>query len=141
MWARLLDGDSAWKMFHAQLMGNTLGNLFDNCPPFVIDGNFGAAAGVVEMLLQSHLRDDRGVPRLQLLPALPSAWPNGKVTGLRARGGFEIGLDWKDRQLTRVLVRSTLGGPCALRIGAVEKTIATKPGGRYVLDGTLAEQR
>ena len=125
LWARLRDGNHAWKLIKDQLTpagvshgGGTYPNLFDAHPPFQIDGNFGCTAGICEMLLQSQ---DGCV---QLLPALPDEWKSGRVAGLRARGGFEIKeMVWEDGKLTKVTILSTLGGNCRLR---VPNALATK---------------
>jgi len=141
LWARVGDGDFAFRQFEGLLQKRTLPNLFDLCGPFQIDGNFGATAGVVEMLLQSQQTEVRSqkseVRILELLPALPKAWPTGSVTGLRARGGFEVDLAWENGALIKTVIRSKLGRPCIVRCGGREVSLNMKPGGQCALDGQL----
>ena len=133
-WARLLDGDHSYKMYSELLKNNIMPNLFDSCPPFQMDGNFGATAGVCEMLLQSHAGE------VHLLPALPKAWPNGSVTGLRARGGFDVDMAWADGKLTSVALRSLTGKDCQVRYGEKTVELKIKPGTVLRLSGDLSRK-
>ncbi len=129
--ARLQDGEAAHQNLIALLQQSTLSNLFDNHPPFQIDGNFGAVAGVTEMLMQSHAGE------IQLLPALPAVWQKGHIHGIVARGGFEINIDWKDGRLTRATVLSKLGNACKIRYGDNVIDLQTEKGKVYSFNGNL----
>ncbi|WP_221659243.1 glycoside hydrolase family 95 protein [Bacteroides salyersiae] len=124
-WARLQDGNHAYKLYGNLLKNGTLDNLWDTHAPFQIDGNFGGTAGITEMLLQSHMGF------VQLLPALPDAWQNGSVSGICARGGFEVNLSWKDGKLAEAVVTSEKGVPCTVRYEDKTLSFKTKKGSSY----------
>ena len=165
LWARVGDGDYAYSQLSLLMAKRTLPNLFDLCGPFQIDGNFGATAGIAEMLLQSHQRGETPNAKLRmpnsqnpdpkpqtqnprpetlsstviidLLHALPKAWSTGSVTGLCARDGFEIDLAWQDGTLTRAVIRSKLGRPCEIRYAGQSLKMNTLPGQSAAFDTHL----
>ncbi len=121
LWARLHDGEHTYEILKFLLSPErTYPNMFDAHPPFQIDGNFGGASGIAEMLVQCRAIEAETSKlkyEIELLPALPKAWPDGAVKGLRARGGFEVDLVWKGGKPTEVTVRSTAGNRCSVRYG------------------------
>ncbi len=137
MWNRLLDGDHAYKLLSVLLSNKTLPNLFDNHPPFQIDGNFGATAAIAEMLVQSQYQTPDGSFEIHLLPSLPSTFANGSVKGLRARGGFEVDMKWQNGHLVSARIKSTTGGALHLRLGQQTAVFDTKPGSIIQLNGDL----
>lgn len=124
-WARLHDGNRAYKLYGNLLKNGTLDNLWDTHPPFQIDGNFGGTAGVTEMLMQSHMGF------IHLLPALPDAWKDGEVKGLCAKGNFEVSITWQNGEMTQVEILSKNGGPCQLRYKDAVLKLKTVKGKNY----------
>ena len=143
LWARLDDGNRAWVLVRKALAlvngmdvrydggGGVYANLFDAGPPFQIDANFGVTAAIGEMLLQSQ------AGKIELLPALPDAWKNGKISGLRARGGFQMDEDWKNGKLISATIHSDTGEPCSVSYGGKTADFKIKKGGSITLNGSL----
>ena len=136
-WARLLEGERAHELL-TQLIspGFCYTNLLDAHPPFQIDGNFGGASGVIEMILQSHLKDERGANLVHLLPALPSSWQKGSIRGFRTRGGFQVDMEWRGGELVSASLKSLRGGPLAVRLGGETRSFSTEAGDVIELNET-----
>ncbi len=130
-WSRLHDGAKAYTLLRRALTltgmkgydmvngGGVYPNLFSTHPPFQLDGNMGVTAGIAEMLVQSH------TDQIELLPALPAAWPNGRVSGLKAQGGIEVGVEWADGDLVQVIVKPSFPGRYVLKYRDWTKNINT----------------
>ncbi|NQU85152.1 MAG: glycoside hydrolase N-terminal domain-containing protein [Mariniphaga sp.] len=148
-WARLLDGDHSFLLLKNLMVpagnnpidynnkGGLYPNLFDAHPPFQIDGNFGATSGISEMLLQSHLKDYDGNYILDILPALPSNFANGKIEGICARGGFELDIEWKEGILQSLVILSKNGNSGTIRYKGKEIELATTAGKNHRYNGKL----
>ncbi len=135
-WARLCDGDRAYGEYIKALNEKVIPNLFMsiyNEKHFQIDGNFGIASAFNEMLLQSHRKDDSGVVILDILPALPASWPSGQISGICARGGFELDITWREGAAQKVVVRSTGGQKFIVKCGDAVEKIVIKPGSEVTL--------
>jgi len=133
IWARLHDGNRAYKLLSEQIRGNYYNNLFGFHPPFQIDGNFGYASGLCEMLVQSHMG------KIHLLPAVPSAWPGGQVKGLKTRGGYELDMTWAGGRPTELVIRgvSNTGSPCTIMYGDTTQTVTVPQRGSVTLGASL----
>jgi alpha-L-fucosidase 2 len=134
LWACLMDAEHSYKIMTMLLSPErTYPNMFDAHPPFQIDGNFGGTTGITQMLLQSR------VGEIELLPALPKAWPNGSVRGLRAKGGFEVDIQWKNGELVEVKLINISGENCKIRYGDKTKCVSLSLGKSCSLNCELEE--
>ena len=140
-YGRLHDGDAALNILETHLKKAVNANLTARFPGFCdfqIDGNLGQTAAIGELLLQSQVCDTNGVYEIELLPALPRVWRDGKVSGLRARGGFEVELSWKNGRLDKAKIQSVGGKKCSVRYGEKILSLVTKPGEIRKLNGDLS---
>jgi alpha-L-fucosidase 2 len=142
LWTHLGDGEHAYAILSELISPElTYPNMFDAHPPFQIDGNFGGAASIAEMILQSRMGtvtepfDTSLQSEIELLPALPEAWPEGSVQGLRARGGFEVDVAWSAGRLVEATIRSPVGGSTQLRYGDVTHDLVLAAGQAFRWDG------
>lgn len=131
LWARLQQGEQSHRMIKGLLKYNMLDNFITTHPPLQLDGSFGITAGMCEMLVQSHAGE------IHLLPAIPTAWTDGSVKGLVARGGYEVDITWADGKLTKATIHSMQGNDCIIRYGEKTLQLKTKKGRDYELDGEL----
>lgn len=131
LWACLHEAEHTYGILKLLIdPARTYPNMFDACPPFQIDGNFGGTSGIAEMLMHSRVKFSEGrmQSEIELLPALPKAWPSGSVKGLRAKGGFDVDIEWKDGKLVSAMIHSVLGNPCRLRYGDTVYPFESKQG-------------
>ncbi len=133
-YARLKDGEQAYFSLEQLLKNSTLPNLFDDHPPFQIDGNFGGTSGIAEMLIQSHNNI------IEFLPALPVQWNAGKVKGLKARGAFEVEMEWKVGKLINARIKSLEGKDCNIFYKGKTVSFKTRKGEKIVLDGNMQKR-
>ncbi|WP_115375094.1 glycoside hydrolase family 95 protein [Adhaeribacter pallidiroseus] len=132
-YARLKEAEKAKSSLDVVITKSTSPNLFGQHPPFQMDANFGTTAGMAEMLLQSHVPTASGGVLLDLLPALPASWAKGQINGLKARGGFEVNMNWQNNRLQQTEIRSIKGGEATLQYGNQSKIVKLQPGQKQVI--------